>query len=181
MVGLGNPGPKYAKTRHNVGFRVVDHLAGARPWATRELYDHASTTIRSHTVRLVRPTTFMNDSGLAVSDAMDRFGSKPDDVLVLVDDIHLDVGRIRVRRGGSKGGHNGLRSIVAALESDAFPRVRMGVGEVPGDQTQIEYVLGEFDTNEVVLVELMVLRAADAVRTWCYAGVESAMNSFNGR
>lgn len=123
----------------------------------------------------------MNDSGLAVREAMTALDLDVESLLVLVDDIHLDVGRTRVRRGGSDGGHNGMRSIVDTIGSDAFVRIRMGVGAVPQGMSQIDHVLGKFDASEVQRVDGMVARAAEAVRTWCADGVEVAMNLFNGR
>lgn len=132
-------------------------------------------------MRLIKPTTYMNDSGVAVAAALEHFDSALRNVLVLVDDIHLDVGRTRVRRSGSDGGHNGLRSIVDAVGSEDFARVRLGVGEVPPDVSQIDFVLGRFGTQELQRVEAMYDRAAEAVRTWCGAGVDVAMNAFNRR
>ena len=123
----------------------------------------------------------MNDSGLAVSAALDRFSCTLRDALVLVDDIHLSVDGIRVRRSGSEGGHNGLRSITASVESEDFARIRLGVGEVPTGVSQMDYVLGQFETQESRRINRMISRAADAVRTWCGAGVEVAMNAHNRR
>ncbi len=180
-MGLGNPGPKYVGARHNIGFEVVSRLSGSTQWESRQSFDHTCVTIRSRPVLLIKPTTYMNDSGLAVEDALSWSGGTLRDVLILVDDIHLAVGRARVRRSGSEGGHNGLRSIGWVLKSDDFPRVRLGVGEVPSGISQIDYVLGAFDTTELPEVERMVDRAAEAVRAWCGSGVEAAMNTTNGR
>ena len=178
---MGNPGPRFKGTRHNVGYEVVNRLCGACVWRPAKHYDHAVVTIRSRTVDLIKPTTYMNDSGLAVEAAMSRFGSRLQNVVVLVDDIHVAVGGLRIRRAGSEGGHNGLRSIVASLGSDEFARVRLGVGKVPPEVSQINYVLGQFETQELHRVTQMISWAADAVRTWCGAGVDVAMNSFNRR
>lgn len=123
----------------------------------------------------------MNDSGLAVRAAVDASSSTLSDVLILVDDIHLDVGRTRVRRSGSDGGHNGLRSILANVENDGFARVRLGVGSVPDGHSQIDFVLGRFSQSESNLVFEMIGRASEAVRSWCGDGVEVAMNQFNGK
>ena len=181
MVGLGNPGPKYTGTRHNVGFEVVERLSGSCAWESARLFDHTQVTIRSRTVHLIKPTTFMNDSGLAVSDALTRLSGSLRNVLVLVDDINLNPGGIRIRRSGSEGGHNGLRSIAASVGSDEFTRVRLGIGGVPPGVSQINHVLGQFETQESPRIARMILRAADAVRTWCDAGVDVAMNAFNRR
>ena len=181
VVGLGNPGPKYEGTRHNVGFDVVDLLSAGTGWSTSGRFSFSETTLRSRPAYLVKPLTYMNDSGLAVSDALDQFRCRLDDAIILVDDINLDVGRTRVRRSGSEGGHNGLRSIIESVGSDQFARVRLGVGGVPSGCSQIEYVLGRFEQTEFGQVDEMILRAADAVRSWCGAGVEVAMNTFNRR
>ena len=128
----------------------------------------------------------MNDSGLAVRDALTLFAGQEfsgtlRDVLILVDDIHLAVGRTRVCRSGSEGGHNGLRSIVAVLETDTFSRIRLGVGKVPAGVPQIDYVLGQFKTLEQHRVQQLIRRGTEAVRYWCSDGVEITMNLFNVR
>ena len=123
----------------------------------------------------------MNDSGVAVRDVLKRFGCSVSDLIVLVDDINLDVGRIRIRESGSDGGHNGLASISSLMRSDDYVRVRLGVGTVPDDSSQIDFVLGQFEKNEFSQVSTMFQNAADAVRSWCSDGVGITMNLFNGR
>jgi PTH1 family peptidyl-tRNA hydrolase len=123
----------------------------------------------------------MNDSGVAVCDILERFFIGIDQLLVLVDDIHLDVGRMRFRRSGSDGGHNGLSSVISELADEGFARVRLGVGQAPQGVSQIHHVLGRFMADEISLVNEMIERSAEAVRTWCGDGVENGMNRFNNR
>jgi len=130
---------------------------------------------------LVKPTTFMNDSGVAVRDILGRFVIRIDQLLILVDDIHLDVGRMRFRRSGSDGGHNGLSSVISELDDEGFARARLGVGRAPQGVSQIDHVLGRFPPDDISLVNVMIERAAEAVRTWCGDGVEIGMNQFNNR
>ena len=138
-------------------------------------------TIRSRPVHLIEPSTFMNDSGLAVSAILQETDIPLQDIIVLVDDIHLDMGRIRIRRRGSDGGHNGLRSVISILSDDGFARVRLGVGEVPVATSRIDYVLRRFEMTELQQAKSLIRRGVDAVRSWCADGVETTMNSFNGR
>jgi len=130
---------------------------------------------------LVKPTTFMNDSGVVVHDILERFVIGIDQLLILVDDIHLDVGRMRFRRSGSDGGHNGLSSVILELANEGFARARLGVGQAPKGVSQIDHVLGRFPLDESSVVNAMIERAAEAVRTWCGEGVEIGMNRFNNR
>ncbi len=181
VVGLGNPGARYAETRHNLGFMALDALA-RRPrlgWSSEKDYRHALASCEGQEVVLIKPMTFMNDSGLAVSRALARFGAGPDDLLVIVDDAHLPLGRIRLRRGGSHGGHNGVRSVIRDLGTEAFPRLRMGIGPAPGGEEMISFVLEAFHSHEREAVAEMVDRAADAVRLFLRDGLDKAMNAFN--
>lgn len=130
---------------------------------------------------LVKPTTYMNDSGVAVVRILEGAGIDVSQLLVLVDDIHLDVGRMRFRRSGSDGGHNGLRSVIAEIDDAGFARARLGVGQAPGGVSQIDHVLGRFLHDEAETAAKMVVRAAEGVRTWCGDGVEIGMNRFNNR
>jgi len=176
VVGLGNPGARYVHTRHNVGFWVVDHLASDVVWQQEASYLWA--TCRSDAnLFLIKPTTYMNSSGIAVVHMAEKFDLVPEDILVIVDDIHLDVGRLRFRRNGSHGGHNGLRSIVSELETSDFPRLRIGVGQPPNPQDLIGHVLGVFLPEE--LDEMDVAKASSGVLSWFHLGIETAMNRFN--
>jgi PTH1 family peptidyl-tRNA hydrolase len=184
VVGLGNPGERYRRTRHNLGFMVVDALmarAGAGRGHEEGLAQVASARLVSgDPLLLVKPLTFMNRSGVAVERLLSAHAGSPQDLLVVVDDVALELGRLRVRERGSHGGHNGLRSIIDALGSDEFPRIRVGIrrGELAGDLAG--YVLDAFPPDEVLVVQEAVERAADAVEYALREGTVAAMNRFNG-
>lgn len=176
VVGLGNPGARYTHTRHNIGFWVVDDLAEGTVWQQSSSYLWAMKP-GDESLILIKPTTYMNSSGIAVLELSQKFDLDPEDVLVIVDDIHLDVGRLRFRRRGSHGGHNGLRSIVNELDSDAFPRLRIGVGQPPDPDDLIGHVLGTFLSDEFENID--VAQAGAGVLCWATSGIETAMNQFN--
>jgi PTH1 family peptidyl-tRNA hydrolase len=184
VVGLGNPGDRYRRTRHNLGFMVVDDLAtrwgarGAREEADAWVADAA--VFGQEVVLLVRPLTFMNRSGVALARLLEAYGALPPDVIAVVDDVALDLGTLRVRPRGSHGGHNGLRSLIEMLGSDEFVRVRVGIrkGEIEGDLA--EYVLSDFLQEDVLVVQEVVGWAGDAVECVLRDGVVEAMNRFNG-
>jgi PTH1 family peptidyl-tRNA hydrolase len=182
MVGLGNPGPEYAKTRHNVGFQVADELA--RRWGLEFRRGKwkslvAAGSAHGQSVVLLKPQTFMNDSGQAVGGAAQFYKAEPADVLVVYDDIDLPLGKLRLREQGSHGGHNGVRSIIQHLHSMAFPRLKVGVGR-PARGDPADHVLTGFRKHELPIVEELIPRAADAVETALRDGVIAAMNQFNG-
>lgn len=183
MVGLGNPGERYRRTRHNAGFMAVDVLAAQARAAGRLEGDAwvAQASLAGGTVLLVKPLSFMNGSGGPVARVLEANGGSPADLVVLVDDVALEIGTIRVRERGSHGGHNGLRSLGEALGTDDFARVRIGVrrGELPADLA--EYVLADFEPDEVLLVQEAVGLAADAVLCLLEDGPTAAMNRFNAR
>ena len=179
IVGLGNPGPEYSGTRHNVGFDVVDELA--RRWSVtlRKWKTTANlVVVKDRDVLLVEPKTFMNDSGLAVSAVMAFYKIQPADVLVIVDEIQLPLGRLRLRRSGSAGGHNGLKSVIAHVGQE-FPRLRIGVERGQPESALRHHVLSKFPPKEHKVVERAVSRAADAVETFVSDGLQVAMNRFN--
>ena len=183
IVGLGNPGERYRRTRHNAGFLVVDVLAdrvGAGKGREESDAWVAEAAVEGQPVLLVKPLTFMNRSGAAVARLLEETGGGPADVLAVVDDVALELGTLRVREQGSHGGHNGLRSLIDSLGSDEFPRIRVGIrkGDPPGDLA--EYVLSEFPPDDVLIVQEVVGWAADAVATLLRAGVAEAMNRYNG-
>jgi peptidyl-tRNA hydrolase, PTH1 family len=184
VVGLGNPGERYRRTRHNVGFMVVDALvarAGAGKGHEEALAQVAGVRLfGEEPLLLAKPLTFMNRSGAAVDRLLADHAGTPQDLLVVVDDVALELGRLRVRERGSHGGHNGLRSIIEALGSEEFARVRVGIrkGEVAGDLA--EYVLDAFPPEDVLVVREAVERAADAVECVLREGTVVAMNRFNG-
>ena len=183
IVGLGNPGDRYRRTRHNVGFLVVDELA-ARTGARSGREDAEAWVMESELggepCLLAKPLTFMNRSGAAVAALMEGHRVSPADLVVVVDDVALDLGTLRVRERGTHGGHNGLRSILDVLATDEWARVRVGIrkGELPEDLA--DYVLAEFPAEDVLVVQESVGLAADAVSTVVAQGVTAAMNRFNG-
>ena len=183
MVGLGNPGERYRRTRHNAGFMALDVLAARTGAAGRVLDDAwvAEAALGGATALLVKPLSFMNGSGGPVARVLAARGGSPADLVVLVDDLALDLGVIRVRERGTHGGHNGLRSLGESLGTDDFARVRIGVrrGELPADLAP--YVLSDFEPDEVLLVQEAVGRAADAVTCLLEEGPAVAMNRFNER
>ncbi len=181
VVGLGNPGSEYAHTRHNLGFRVVDLLAERLKgtWSESAWYFFCRTAKGPEPLLLVKPTTYMNRSGIAVAHVLERFEACIEDVLVVVDDVHLSLGRIRLRRGGSDGGHNGLGSIIDCIGSTAFPRLRAGVGAPTEDADRIEHVLNPFEAGELETVETVIREAANGVECWIGSGIDEAMNRYN--
>lgn len=184
IVGLGNPGDKYDGTRHNVGFRVVDELAGRLGIPVQKLKHRALTNTASlagQRVLLMKPVTFMNLSGEAVRPAADFYKIPPERVLVISDDVALPPGKLRIRKSGSAGGHNGLKNIILHLGTDGFPRVKVGVGDKPHpDYDMADWVLSRFTGEDAKLMDAAVKRAADAVECCLKEGPDKAMGSFNG-
>lgn len=182
IAGLGNPGPEYRETRHNIGFLVADELArrwGVDSWREQSGALAAKARVEGEVVLLVKPLTFMNLSGQAVAALAGFYKVEPADVLVVADDVALPLGRLRARRDGGAGGHNGLKSLIEQLGTQAFPRLRVGVGR--GDQRRdlADHVLGRFEAGERDTVSAAVLRAADAAETFLRDGIERVMNAFN--
>lgn len=181
IVGLGNPGLKYAGTRHNVGFDVIDYLAAA-PGCTpfREKFEAFVAEMKEgdETVLLVKPLTFMNLSGRAVRAILDFYKVPVENLLVVCDDFNLPLGKLRVRTKGSHGGQNGLRNIQEQLGTDAYTRLRIGVGEPTFDA--VDHVLSKFKPGERAAVENAIATAAQATLIWTRQGAEAAMNKFNG-
>lgn len=182
VVGLGNPGKRYERTRHNVGFWVVDRFAqdhGEASWSSRFSGLVGEVRLGDERVVLLKPTTFMNASGRAVRQAVDFYKLDLGRLLVICDDFALKIGRLRIRSGGSAGGQNGLKDVIRSLGTDAFSRLRVGIGPPRGDDVT-DFVLTEFRGDERQVVEDCVVSAAMAVQMWCRDGVEAAMNAFNG-
>ncbi|MGQ9630744.1 MAG: aminoacyl-tRNA hydrolase [bacterium] len=181
IVGLGNPGILYSATRHNVGFMVVDAIADVMRVSFRGERSLRSrigkASLDGETLILAKPQTYVNLSGLAVKALVDHYKVPLSDLIVISDDIHLDLGRIRIRRKGSAGGHNGVESIIRSLGSQEFPRVRVGIG--PPLHSQIDHVLGRFTDEERGVILDAVARARDAVIAIVKEGVDAAMNRFN--
>ena len=182
VVGLGNPGKKYHKTRHNIGFEVLAFLAQrydvGRPKAKFNA-EVAETIISNQKTVLLSPLTYMNLSGQSVRAAVDFYKLPLTDILVICDDINLDAGRLRFRPGGSAGGQNGLKDIINRLASQDFGRMRVGVGRPPANWDVADYVLGKFSQEQAGEMEVSVARAADAVEVWIAEGIQQAMNKFN--
>jgi PTH1 family peptidyl-tRNA hydrolase len=183
VMGLGNPGPEYDATRHNVGWWVVDRLAYDWDFETFRRDGRALVTegsVGDEIVRLVKPTTYMNRSGLALGSLVATEGFDPSrDLLVVVDDAALDVGRVRFRPEGGAGGHNGLRSVSGALQSNAFARLRIGVGQRPEGVDLSDWVLSPMPEAEEEAVVALLPQLTEAVEVWIAEGIEAAMNRFN--
>jgi peptidyl-tRNA hydrolase, PTH1 family len=182
VVGLGNPGKRYAGTRHNVGFAVVNSLAqapGASGFQERFQAEVAEFNENGEKVLLVKPQTFMNLSGRCVRQAMDFYQLAPEDLLVVCDDINLPLGKLRFRARGTHGGHNGLRDIQSHLGTTAYPRLRIGVG-APPEEEAIDHVLGRFRPTERPVIEEAVATAVQAVVFWVRNGIAASMNQYNG-
>ena len=183
VVGLGNVGDKYEGTRHNVGFEVADELGERGDFPIQRLKHKALTRaaeVAGTRVLVMKPVTYMNLSGEAVGDAAKFYKIPPDHVLVICDDVSLPLGKLRVRKSGSAGGHNGLKSIIQHLGSDQFPRLKVGVGEKPHpDYDLADWVLGKFRGEDRKAMDAAVKRAADAVECILKDGCEKAMNRFN--
>ncbi len=183
VVGLGNPGKEYERTRHNLGFMVVEELAQRQGAVFKKMFwlpaRQAKCRIGGHEVRLIEPTTFMNRSGRAVWGAMKKWRAEAADTVVVYDDVDLELGAIRVRGKGSGGSHNGMKSVLEWLQTKAFPRVRVGIGPKPEGADMIEFVLGGFAGEEHLRLEKVVERAADAVESIFSIGTERTMNAFN--
>lgn len=183
IIGLGNPGPEYVDTRHNIGFQVLDHLArlaDAR-FSPARYGDHAEMRHKGRTFTLIKPSTFMNLSGKAVRYWMDQEGIPADRTLVITDDLALPFGAIRIKPSGGAGGHNGLTSIIQLLGTEEFPRLRFGIGSDFSRGRQSEYVLGAWNETERKALPERIDLAGKAVLQFGLLGLDQAMNSFNKR
>lgn len=181
IVGLGNIGNEYAETRHNIGFKVLDAFAKASNtvFGTDRYGDIAEARVKGRTFILLKPSTYMNNSGKAVNYWLRKEGIEPADMLVVLDDLALPVGTLRIRAKGNDGGHNGLKSIDSCIGTNAYPRLRCGIGRNFGQGHQVDYVLGEWQPEEKPLLESVVTTAVEAVRSFGMQGVERTMNLFN--
>ena len=183
IVGLGNPGPEYRDTRHNVGFMVADALVDR--WRVgdqwREKFEalQIKTAVGDEQVIVAKPLTFMNLSGQAVQALAAFYKIEPADVFVVTDDVALPLGKLRARREGGAGGHNGLKSVIQHLGTQGFPRMRVGVGRGANGRDLSDHVLGRFEAAERDTVSAAVLRAADASEMFISEGIERVMNVFN--
>ncbi len=187
ITGLGNPGAQYDRTRHNVGFMVLDALADRLGWAGGEAFNRLARSkfegllldgpFGGDKLTLLKPITFMNLSGRSVQAAMAFYKLVPADVLIVLDDLALPTGRLRLRKEGSDGGHNGLKDITRALGTPAYPRLRIGIDPPPPRVAGRDWVLGQFTPEQEA--ELDLPRAADACLSWAADGIDRAMNRFN--
>lgn len=180
IVGLGNPGRRYTKTRHNIGFMVADNLAERYgiELRTKELYTAGKGSMEGNTIVLVEPLTFMNRSGLAVKDVMQRHGVEAGNLIVIHDDIDMETGKLKIRKTGSSGGHKGIASIIERIGTKEFVRVKIGIGREEGVLVE-DYVLSKFRKEEIPVIRDAITGAADAVVMIIGEGVHKAMNTFN--
>lgn len=182
IAGLGNIGAEYAGTRHNIGFDIVDALAarlGGGRLRSGRLAEIVELKWKGHILVCIKPATYMNLSGQAVRYWMDKERIAPDHILVILDDLALPLSRLRLRPGGSAGGHNGLKSIQASLGTELYPRLRFGTGNDFVRGKQVGFVLGEWDESELPLVRLKIERSVDLVESFAAIGIERTMNQYN--
>lgn len=182
LVGLGNPGRRYARTRHNVGFRVIDRLLAERDaGAPRSMFGAEVWRVEDDDGPLVllKPQTYMNESGAAVRDVVGYFRGTPEVLLVIHDDLDLPVGTLRFRRAGSSGGHRGVESIIACLGTPTFARLKVGIGRGPGAGDPVDHVLGPAESDEAESLLRAESRAASAAADWIRHGLDWCMNAYN--
>lgn len=182
IAGLGNPGDAYKNTRHNAGYLVVEELASrlGSPFAAERHAEVATCSYKGRSILLIKPTTFMNLSGKAVAYWLQQGKIKQTNLLVVLDDLALPPGILRIRSKGSDGGHNGLKSIDASLGNNDYARLRFGIGNDFSKGQQSDYVLGPWSVSEMPLINMAVKAASEAVLEFCMAGLTAAMNKFNG-
>ncbi len=185
IVGLGNPEAKYDKTRHNIGFAAVDELGKIWQMPLKENkrfqgFFSEGVTSGGHKVRLLKPLTYMNRSGQSVRAVTDWYKIAPQSVLVIYDDMDLPVGRLRMRLSGSAGGHNGMKSIIAHLSGQDFPRLRIGIGKSDGKKETVSHVLGKFAPEESKVIEEVLYVSVKAIELSLKEGMEKSMSRYNG-
>ena len=181
IVGLGNPGKEYEGTRHNIGFEAVDYIADKYNIELNRIKFKGifgEGMINGKKVILLKPTTYMNLSGESIREVVNFYKISNEEIIVIYDDISLEVGRLRIREKGSHGGHNGIKSIIANLSSDVFPRVKIGVGGPKGDL--VSHVLGKFSYSEIEILRESIMATSEAVTTILSKDTKEAMNKFNG-
>lgn len=182
VIGLGNPGKKYESTRHNIGFLILDAFAEKQRLffkSSKRDYIYSEGTLRSSDFFLIKPTTYMNLSGLAVLDFLNDYPTVMNDLLVITDDVNLELGKIRLRQSGGDGGHNGLKSIIYHLQNDNFPRLRFGVGNKFDEGELAEYVLDRFSENELDSIREGFDLSVDLVYHFIAGGYKSMMDQFS--
>lgn len=183
IVGLGNIGPKYSETRHNIGFKVVDAFSKAREtsFETEKLGDIALTKVKGKTVILLKPNTYMNLSGKAVRYWMQQENISVENLLVITDDLNLEFGMIRVKTKGSAGGHNGLKDIQAQLNTGTYNRFRFGISDAFSTGRQVDYVLGEWNAQEEAGLPERLVKSCEVITSFVTAGINNTMNAYNGK
>ncbi len=183
VVGLGNPDKKYERTRHNTGFIALDYIADKRNFKINRLKFKSlvgEATVGSHKVLFLKPSTYMNNSGQAVVEAMNFYKLKPQQVIIIFDDISLDVGKMRIRSKGSDGGQKGMRSIIYLSGSDEFPRIKIGIGQKPNPNWELaDWVLSKFSDNELKEIEKMADNTNNALELIMDNNISKAMNLYN--
>lgn len=183
IVGLGNIGPKYANTRHNIGFKILDYYAALNniTWETARLGDIATHRVKGRTLVMLKPSTFMNLSGKAVRYWLEQEKIPLENLLVITDDLNLDFGTIRVKTKGSDGGHNGLKDIQNVMQTTKYPRFRFGIGNAFEKRRQVDYVLGEWDAEEEEKLPERLDTSCKVIESFVLAGVNITMNTYNGK
>ncbi len=181
VVGLGNPGKKYEKTRHNIGFMVADALASALRCKKniKECCFSIIYNCKDHDLLIVKPQTYMNNSGVAVKNLIEDYRLKPEEVLVVYDDLDLPLGKIRLRKSGSSGGHRGIQSIIEHLKTQDFPRLKIGIGRPATKKEVVNYVLSPFNKDETLLVEKVISSSVDCLLNVLKYGIDKSLNMCN--
>ncbi len=181
VVGLGNPGKKYEKTRHNIGFVVADALASALK-CKKNLKECCFSFVydcKDHDLLIVKPQTYMNNSGIAVKNLIEDYRLKPDEILVIYDDLDLPLGKIRLRKSGSSGGHRGVQSIIENIKTQNFPRLKIGIGRPISKREVVDYVLSPFSKEESLIVEKVVSVAVECLLNVLKYGIDKSLNTCN--
>ena len=183
IVGLGNVGRDYDNTRHNIGFDVVDQLAKDLKieWSLDRHAFMAEGKYKGKTYILLKPTTYMNLSGVAIKYWLDKEKIPLENLMVILDDLNLPLGKLRIRKKGSSGGHNGLKNIEAKLQTVDYPRLRVGIGADFRDGHQVDFVLGTWKSNERALVDLVIQESAEAMKSFSFIGLDRTMNVYNAK
>jgi len=183
IVGLGNPGLKFVDTRHNIGFKILDFLAQKNEVKFKKMMFYSAKVVNykfdNFCVKLIKPQSFMNNSGDVIMKLMKRYGVDINDLLIVYDDVDLPFGKLRIRKKGSAGSHNGIKSIINSVKSENFSRIRFGIGPKPHDVSMNEHVLGRFNFEEELIIENVLENVADAVESIVLNGIDVTMNRFN--
>jgi PTH1 family peptidyl-tRNA hydrolase len=183
IVGLGNIGSEYANTRHNIGFKILDYVANSEgiSFQTQKLGDVAELKIKGRTLILLKPNTYMNLSGKAIKYWLEKEKIEKENLLVITDDLNLAFGTIRIKTKGSDGGHNGLKNIQLLLNSTEYPRFRFGISDAFKKGKQVDYVLGEWNETEKEQLKERLALSAEIIKSFALAGLNTTMNTFNGK